>query len=101
MSRSVKGSWIGVGLLFFALLIAILLELETISYAFGTMLSAALWLAVGRSFPKRLSEYSTGQKIFLGVIIVSIMVITAILVCHVPRSLALPGPLPDDGHRLH
>ncbi|GAB6932194.1 hypothetical protein [Calditerricola satsumensis] len=80
MSRNAKGSWIGVGLLSLALLIAILLGLETISYALGAMLSAALWLAVGSYFPKRLSEYSTGQKIYLGVTVVLITFITAILV---------------------
>lgn len=80
MSRNAKGSWVGIGLLSLALLIAILLDLDTISYALGTMLSAALWFAIGSYFPKRLSAYSTGQNIFLGVTVVLIMFITAILV---------------------
>lgn len=80
MSNSLKGSWIRTGVVAVALLISILLQMETLTHVLGAVLAATLWLAVGSYLPNRFSDYSTAQKIYVGVTLVSIVIITALLV---------------------
>lgn len=72
--------WFRTGGVAVALLMAIFLQMDTLTRVLGGVLAVMLWLAVASCLPEEISDYSKAQKVIIGVILGSIVMITALLV---------------------
>ncbi|MDA8352126.1 MAG: hypothetical protein M0Z65_02885 [Firmicutes bacterium] len=72
--------WFRTGGVAVALLMAIFLQMDTLTRVLGGVLAGILWLAVASCLPEEISDYSKAQKVIIGVILGSIVMITALLV---------------------
>lgn len=83
MTKHANCLWIRIGIVLLvtlALVAALYFEKDTIVHILGVVLAVVAWFAIASFFPKRVSDYSTLQKIVFISTILIIIIITVILV---------------------